>query len=65
MFTFIIDMFNNKYYNFLVTGVRAERSIIMESEEMNKVDLIAILSSIREYAKEHNEKTQKSILTKC
>lgn len=27
----------------------------MESEEMNKVDLIAILSSIREYAKEHNE----------
>lgn len=57
-------MYNNKCYNFLVTGVRAERSIIMESEEMNKVDLIAILSSIREYAKEHNEKNTEEHINK-
>lgn len=36
----------------------------MESEEMNKVDLIAILSSIREYAKEHNEKNTEEHINK-
>lgn len=36
----------------------------MEDDEMSRADLIAILTSIREYAKEHNEtKTEEHIKT--
>lgn len=51
----MLDNISKWIYNKDVTKERQERRQKMELEEMNKADLIAILTAIREAAKKSNE----------